>query len=95
MALNRLRKKADWPGLRAKDHLSRVVTRWVKEQREEKEQEAWAQGQIVRLLDRVSPDVVVKLLYREARRRKESIPPSPTFLSVRVIRDQMRMGMTT
>lgn len=96
MPLNRSRRaNPKWPGLRAKDHLSRVVTRWVKERKEEAENEAWAHGQVARLLDRVSPDTVMKLLYRESRRRKESIPPSPVFLSGRVILGQMRMGMTT
>lgn|GEM_PF-5951508 len=74
--------KLTWPGLRSDDHLSRVVTRWVKKERED---EAWAREQIAKLLDRVPPETVMKLLYREARCRKESIPPSPSFLSSRVL----------
>lgn len=88
------RSNRSWPGLKAEDHLSRVVTRWVKEKREEMEKEAWAHEQIARLLDHVPPDTVMKLLYIEARRRRESIPPSPIFLSGRILR-QMRIGITT
>jgi hypothetical protein len=83
-----------WPGLKAEDRLSRVVTRWVKEKKEEAENEAWAHEQIARLLDHVPPDTVMKLLYLEARRRREPIPPSPIFLSGRILR-QMRIGITT
>lgn len=74
--------KLTWPGLRSDDYLSRVVTRWVKEQREN---EAWAREQIAKMMDRVPPETIMKLLYREARLRKSSIPPSPTFLSSRVL----------
>jgi hypothetical protein len=66
--------KLSWPGLRAQDRLSRVITRWVKEQKEERENEAWARDLIARVLDWVPPEAVMKLLYREARRRNESIP---------------------
>ena len=74
--------KLTWPGLRADDLLSRVVTRWVKRQRED---EAWARKQIAKLLARVPPETVMKLLYREARHRKEPIPPSPVYLASRVL----------
>jgi len=84
-----------WPGLRAQDRLSRVITRWVKEQRAERENEAWARDLIARVLDWVPPETVMKLLYREARRRNESIPRSPNYISSRLITSQMRMGITT
>jgi hypothetical protein len=87
--------KLTWPGLRARDRLSRVITGWVKEQKEERENEDWARDQIARVLDWVPPETVMKLLYREARRRNESIPSSPSFVSSRVVTPQMRMGMTT
>ena len=41
------------PGLKAKDHLSRVITRAVKEAEERRENEAWAQNQIARVLNYV------------------------------------------
>jgi len=88
------RSGRNWPGLKAKDRLSRVVTRWVKGKKEEVEKEVWAHEQIARLLDCVPPDTVMKLLYIEARRRKESIPPSPIFLSGRIL-SQILIGMTT
>ena len=87
--------RLSWPGLRARDRLSRVITRWVKEQEEERENEAWARDLIARVLDWVPPETVMKLLYREARRRNESIPGSPTFISSRLVTPQMRMGKTT
>lgn len=67
-----------WPGLRAQDRLSRVITQWVKEQKEERENEAWARDLITRVLDWVPPETVMKLLYREARRRNKSIPRLPS-----------------
>lgn len=100
MSSNRLsskprRENLSWPGLRAKDRLSRVVTQWVKERKEEKGNEDWARDQIARVLDWVPPETVMKLLYREARRRKKSIPMSPSFTASRVIARQILMGMTT
>src|SRR5271154_4081895 len=77
--------KLTWPGLRAHDRLTRVITRWVKEQRAERENEAWAQDQVARVLDWVPPETAMKLLYREARRRNESVPSSPNFVSSRVV----------
>lgn len=77
--------KLTWPGLGAQDRLSRVATAWVKQQKEERENEAWAESQIARVLNWVPPETVMKLLYREARRRKGSIPISPSFISSRVL----------
>lgn len=76
--------KLSWPGLRDQSRLMRVVTQWVKEQMEERENEAWAQDQIARVLGWVPPETVMKLLYREAHRRNKTIPSSPDFLSSRV-----------
>jgi hypothetical protein len=100
MASGRLRSKPrhmklSWPGLRAHERLTRVITQWVKEQKEEEENEAWAQDQIARVLDWVPPETAMKVLYREARRRNESILGSPNFVSSRVVAPQMRMGITT
>jgi hypothetical protein len=67
----------------------------VKEQKEERENEAWARDQIARVLNWVPPETVMKLLYREARRRNESIPGSPNFISSRLITPQMHTGMIT
>lgn len=79
------RENLSWPGLRARDHLSRVVTQWVKERNEGEENEDWARHQIARVLDWVPPETVMKLLYREARRRNKSIPMSPSFVASRLI----------
>lgn len=68
-------EKLPWPGLKAKDHLSRVVTRAVKEAKEKTESEAWAENQIARVLDHVSPEVVMRLVFREPNRRGKHIPP--------------------
>ncbi len=66
-------KKLPWPGLRAKDHLTRSVTRAVKEEREKKETELWAEDQIALMLKHVSAETAMKLLLRETRRRGEPI----------------------
>lgn len=63
-----------WGGLRAKDHLSRVVTRAVKEARERKETELWAENQMSRVLSYVSAETAMRLLIREVRRRRKPIP---------------------
>jgi hypothetical protein len=67
-------KKLSWPGLKAKDHLSRVVTRAVKDARETRENEVWAENQIARVLNYVSPETAMRLLFREAHRRRKTIP---------------------
>lgn len=64
-------KKLPWPGLKAKDHLSRVVTRAVKEERETRETEAWAKNQIARVLDYVSPEIAITLVFRESLHRRK------------------------
>jgi hypothetical protein len=67
-------EKLPWPGLKAKDHLSRVVTRAVKEAIEARENEAWAQSQIARVLDYVPPETAMRLVIRETRRRRKPVP---------------------
>jgi hypothetical protein len=67
-------EKLPWGGLRAKDHLSRVVTRAVKEARERKETELWAENQMSRVLSYVSPETAMRLLIQEVRRRRKPIP---------------------
>lgn len=67
-------EKLPWGGLRAKDHLSRVVTRAVKDARERKETELWAENQMSRVLSHVSAETAMRLLIREVRRRRKPIP---------------------
>lgn len=67
-------EKLPWGGLRAKDHLSRVVTRAVKEARQRKETELWAENQMSRVLSYVSAETAMRLLIREVRRRRKPIP---------------------
>ena len=62
-------EKLPWPGLQFKDHLSRVVTRAVKEGKETREKELWAERQIARVLDHVSQEVAMALFLRELSRR--------------------------
>lgn len=58
-----------WPGLKARDRLSRVVTRAVKEAKEAREKNAWAKRQIARVLDNVPPQVAMRLVLYEISRR--------------------------
>lgn len=64
------REKLAWPGLKAKDRLSRVVTQAVKEAREAREDEIWAQDQIARVLDYVSPHTAMNLVMEVTRHRR-------------------------
>ena len=73
-------EKLPWPGLKAKDYLSRVVTRGVKQAKETRENEAWAQSQIARVLDHVPPEAVVRLLFREMNRRGKPVRQSAKCL---------------
>jgi hypothetical protein len=67
-------EKLPWPGLKAKDHLSRVISRALKEAKDTRENEAWAEDQIAHVLDYVSPEAAIKLVLREARCRKQFVP---------------------
>ena len=67
-------EKLSWPGLKAKDHLSRVITRAVKEAKETRENEVWAENQIARVLDYVPQETAMRLVFRETRRRRKPIP---------------------
>jgi len=69
-------EKLPWPGLESKDHLSRVITRAVKEAKEARENEVWAQDEIARVLDYVPPETAMRIVAREARRRRTPIPRS-------------------
>ncbi len=62
-------EKLPWPGLKAKDLLSRVATRAVKEAKEARETVVWAEKQIARVLDHVPPETAVRILFREISRR--------------------------
>jgi hypothetical protein len=66
-------EKLPWPGLRAKDRLSRIVTRAVKMAREAREKEAWAEEQIARVLDHIPPEAALTLVFREMSRRGRPI----------------------
>lgn len=72
-------EKLPWPGLRAKDHLTLVVTRMEKEAREAKETESWARQQIARVLDYTSPEIVMRLVVLETHRRRKPIPPVEAY----------------
>jgi hypothetical protein len=63
-----------WPGLKARDHLSRVVTRAVKAAKEAREADLWAEKQIARVLANVSPRDAMRLVFREMSRRGRPIP---------------------
>jgi hypothetical protein len=65
-------ERLSWPGLNAKDHLSRVITRAVKEAKELKENEAWAKSLIARVFDYVSEGTAIDLVKREAALRRKS-----------------------
>ena len=67
-------EKLPWSGLSAKDHLSRVITRVVKEATERKQTELWAEYQMSRVLSYVSAETAMRLLIREVRRRRKPIP---------------------
>jgi hypothetical protein len=69
-------EKLPWPGLKAKDHLSRVVTRAVKEAKEMREMEVWAGCTIATVLKYVPPETVIRLVFREILLRERSLPRS-------------------
>jgi len=77
-------EKLPWPGLKAKDHLSRVISRAVKEAKETKEtkeKEEWAENQIARVLDFAPPHTVMKLVFLETLRRGSLTPGSKKLFS--------------
>jgi hypothetical protein len=63
-----------WPGLRARDRLSRVVTRAVKEGKEEKHRLIWTEYQMGRVLDQVSPKTALAIFFLELGRRGRRVP---------------------
>jgi hypothetical protein len=74
-------EKLTWPGLKAEDHLSRVITKSVKERKEAKENEEWAENQIARVLDYVSPQTAIRLLCQVAHRQKKLTAGARKLLS--------------
>jgi len=64
-------EKLPWPGLSAKDYLSRVITRAVKEAKETGENEVWAENLIAKVLDYVPPETAARLLLQETYRRRK------------------------
>jgi hypothetical protein len=63
-------QRLSWPGLEANDHLSRVVTRAVKEAKELREIEAWAESLVSRVLDYVPARTVIEFVRRDAALRR-------------------------
>ena len=61
-----------WPGLKAKDRMSRVITRAVKDAKIATERDEWAREQIARILDIVPPRHAMKLIMRELRHWQKS-----------------------
>lgn len=83
-----------WPGLKAEDHLSRVLTRVLKEAKKTSENEAWAENQIARVLSYVTPETAMRLLFREARHRRKSIPQfTPDWLELGNVILGLRYGL--
>jgi len=68
-------EKLPWPGLKAEDHLSRVVARTLKEAKELRETEMWAETQIARVLRYIQPETAIEFVFREAHRRNKSVHP--------------------
>src|SRR5579864_7070786 len=66
-------QKLPWPGLKAHDRLSRVVTRAVKDAKERGETETWARQQMARVLDHFPPGAVIRMVCEEMRRRGEPV----------------------
>ncbi len=73
VALTPKHEKLPWPGLKASDHLTRVATRAVKEAREDREIESWAQTVTARVLDYVTEEVAVRLIQEEMRRPRKTL----------------------
>jgi hypothetical protein len=70
VSMKPMHEKLLWPGLKARDRLSRIVTRAVKEAKEAREREVWAKEQIARVLDHISPGAALRLVFREMSRRR-------------------------
>jgi hypothetical protein len=66
--------KLSWPGLKAQDRLSRVVTAAIKEARETRDRELWAEYQIVHALNSIPPETAMAMFFREISRRGGHIP---------------------
>jgi len=66
-------EKLPWPGLKAKDHLTRVVTQAVKETKETRERNEWAEKHITLVLDHISPEVATRLFLREMFARHDDL----------------------
>lgn len=84
-------EKLCWPGLKAKDHLTRVITRAVKEAKETRENEVWAENQIARVLNYVPPESALRMVFREMRRRRKSmLPLTEALLNVLEAHERVR-----
>jgi hypothetical protein len=74
VSMKPIRDNLPWPGLKVGDRLSRVVTRAVKDAKEARETDVWAEKQIARVLDNVPPRTAMRLVFRVMRRRGNPIP---------------------
>jgi len=68
------KEKLPWPGLKAVDRLSRIVTAAVKEAREARYRELRGEYQIARVLDSIPTERAMALFLREISRRGRHIP---------------------
>jgi hypothetical protein len=73
-------EKLPWPGLKDKNHLVRLATRVEKGRRKIRANEMWAQKQIARVLEYVSEETAMCLVFREARIQGRAIPRPPKAL---------------
>jgi len=89
---SRIIRGFSWPGLKANDHLSRVVTREVKEAKELEENEAWAESLISRVLDYVPARTVIELVKRQSGRYERLITGSGGWLRSSGCRGRRRGG---
>ena len=68
------KEKLPWPGLKAADRLTRIVTAAVKVARETRYRELRAEYQIARVLDSIPAERAMTLFLREISRRGRHIP---------------------
>jgi hypothetical protein len=73
-------ERLSWPGLKDKSYLMRRVTRVEKRRRRIRANEKWAQKQIARVLEYISEETAMCLVFREARIQSQVMPRSPKAL---------------
>jgi hypothetical protein len=67
-------ERLPWPGLKDRNSMTRLVVRVEKQRRRIKVNEIWAQKQIARVLEYVSGETAMRLVFREARRQGKAVP---------------------